>query len=566
MADLKERFSSADQVLAASELWAEARRRAAAPDRPPFGRGDGTAWGPDRHRLVTAVVAFVVFAAAALFAWDLSHPEVVPRPRPPAVDRTVDLGADLPPGWSELRPPPEMHFDPASAWTGSELLVWGGGENDHVVDDGFTFDAASREWAPIPSGPLAARSDAAFAWTGEELVVWGGWSGGCCTPSETLLGDGAAYDPATRTWRKLPPAPIDAKAPLSVWTGDEMIIWGTAVRFPSVPMDGAAYDPVSDSWRRISEAPIRLTDATAVWTGKEMVVFGAALDGNNRSETETDIGAAYDPVSDSWRTISDSELSPQAATAAWPGRGEMIAWDYDHATAAYDPSTNAWRPLEEVPLRFYECYPRSVAIDGYVLGNFCGSMAAYAASEDRWHEVSLPGLAGWALELIPAGSGFLVIGHSSELSETPGRTYDTRMLAYMPNGSFTCAGMAGADASDPGAARSVAERFLLLRIHDAEDDLARLLSPSGRDAFRDSDADLRPLRGDYIISEVVFVDGPLPIAPGGPDHAYEIGVRMTTSPDEETFAETLFLSPGRNLEGERCPLLVQGGRDGLGGP
>ena len=127
----------------------------------------------------------------------------------------------------------------------------------------------------------------------------------------------------------------------------------------------------------------------------------------------------------------------------------MIAWDYEHATAAYDPSADDWRRLAGVPLRFSECYPRSVAIQGWVLGNFCGSMAAFASSEDRWHDVSVPGLQGWALELLPAGRAFLVMGHSSELSETPGRTYDTRMLAYVPSGSLACAGTAEVDPFGP---------------------------------------------------------------------------------------------------------------------
>ncbi len=161
------------------------------------------------------------------------------------------------------------------------------------------------------------------------------------------------------------------------------------------------------------------------------------------------------------------------------------------------------------------------------------------------------------------------MGHSSELSETPGRTYDTRMLAYVPSGSLACAGTAEVDPLDQGDARSVVERFLLLRIHDAEDDLARLLSPSGRDSFGDFGGHLQPLRDDYIDfldAGVVFVDGPLALSPGGPDGAYEVGVRMTKGLDEETFTETLFLSPGKNLEGEDCPLLVQGGRSGLKGP
>jgi hypothetical protein len=562
MDDLKERFAEADRMIG-RDHWHDIEERAVSPRLSP----PAFEWPPaPRTRAVVAVVAFAVFVAAAVFAWDLSNPEVVVPP-PPVVDPPVDLATELPAGWSELPAPPEMRFDPAYAWTGSRLLIWGGGGgNDYVSEQGYEFDAASREWRKIPEGPLAARSDTAFAWTGEELVIWGGMTGDCCLPTgQGFFGDGAAYNPDTRRWRMLPPAPIEARAPFSVWTGRELIVWGNddrSLRF----RDGAAYDPATNSRRTISDGLVDLTDGTAVWTGSEMLTFGAALHGGNFPETETAIGVGYNPQSDTWRRLPPSGLSPQAHTAAWPGSGEMIAWDYEHGTAAYDPLTDAWRPLDDVPLRFYECGPHSVAIDGYVLGNFCGSMAAYAASEDRWHDVSLPGLAGWALQPIPAGNSFLVIGHSSELSETPGRTYDTTMLAYVPGGSFNCAGMSGVDASDPGDARSVAERFMLLRIHDAEDDLARLISPEGYDAFRHPDGDLQPLRGDYIISEVIFVDGPGPVVPDGPDVAYEIGVRLTDSPDEETFAETLVLSPGQNLEGEECPLLVQGGRGGLTRP
>jgi hypothetical protein len=476
------------------------------------------------------------------------------------------VAADLPAGWSELPPPPEMRFDPAYAWTGSHLILWGGGGgNDYVSDVGYLYDAAEQAWRTIPDSPLEARSDAGFGWTGQELLIWGGMTGDSDLPTgEGFFDDGAAFNPITGAWRRLPPAPIEARAPFSVWTGRELIVWGNDDRSLRL-RDGAAYDPATDSWRTIADGPVDLTDGTAVWTGIEMLTFGAALNGGNFPETDTAIGVAYDPQTDTWRRLAPSELSPQAHAAAWPG-GELIAWDYEHGSAAYDPLTDAWRPLDDVPLRFYECGPNSVAIEGYVLGNFCGSMAVYAASEDQWHDVSLPGLAGWALQPIPTGDAFLVVGHSSELSETPGRTYDTVMLAYVPNGSFTCAGMARADASDRGDARSVAERFMLLRTHDAEDDLARLISPAGRDAFTHPDHDLRPLRGDYISPKVVFVDGPGPIVPDGPDVGYEIGVRMTTSPNEETFAETLFLSPGRNLAGEECPLLVQGGRSGLAGP
>jgi hypothetical protein len=561
MVDLKERFADADRMVG-RDHWADIANRAVLQEVSPH----ATDWSlPPVRRAVTAVVAFAVFAAAALFAWGAFDGDVTPSP--PVDPPEVDLAADLPPGWSDLPPPPEMHFDPAYAWTGSHLILWGGGdEGDYASDVGYVYDPVERSWNTIPDGPLEARSDSGFGWTGEELLIWGGMTGDSTVPTgEGFFDDGAAYNPTTRSWRSLPPAPIEARAPFSVWTGGELIVWGNDDRSLRY-RDGAAYDPATDSWRTIADGPVDLTDGTAVWTGSEMITFGAALHGGNFPETETAIGVAYDPESDAWRQLPPSDLSPQAHTAAWPGAGEMIAWDYEHGTAAYDPQTDTWRRLGDVPLRFYECGPDSVAIEGFVVGNFCGSMAAFAASEDRWHDVSIPGLEGWALEPIPAGNVFLVVGQSFELSETPGRTYDTRMLAFVPNESFTCAGMARVDASDPDDARRIAERFLLLRVHDAEDDLARTLTPDGLEAFESPGGDLRPLRGDYIIPEIVFVHGPQPVTPGGQDGAYEIGVRLTTSPKEETFAETLFLGPGRNLEGEECPLLVQGGRSGLRGP
>jgi N-acetylneuraminic acid mutarotase len=302
------------------------------------------------------------------------------------------------------------------------LIVWGGyvysGFSDETVKgDGFKFDPRSNTWEPIAASPLQGRSVPATVWTGRELLIWGGSQD---PDHQSFFEDGAAYDPRTDSWRVLPRAPISARAGLSVWTGRELIVWGTAVRADlpwragvadSPPRDGAAYDPETDSWRPISDAPVEMSDATAVWTGREMIVFGAALDGNNRSETETAIGAAYDPATDGWRKLPDSNLSPNASTAAWNG-AEMIAWDYLHNTAAYDPRTDSWRNLPSVPLDDYECHPRSVPLGDRVFGNYCGLTALYEPSKDRWRDVSRRGFAGWGFSLVGADPVVLLLGRN----------------------------------------------------------------------------------------------------------------------------------------------------------
>jgi hypothetical protein len=449
LSDLKERFALVDEVDP-RDLWSEARRRAAAPAAPRR----AIEWPPGAGRRLAATgVALAVFATAAVFSWRLSHPEDAPLPHPRPAEVPVDMATELGPGWSELPPPPEVRSAPATGWTGSELLVWGGYVFDGSGDktprgDGFAFDAASRTWSELPASPLDPRARAASAWTGSELLVWGGWDGGT-----SVFGDGAAYDPRARTWRLLPASPIGARAPLSVWTGEELIVWGTAIRFPSAAMEGAAYDPDTDTWRTIHDAPIRLTDATANWTGEEMIVFGAALDGNNHADTPTAIGAAYDPDADAWRELPPSDLSPQANTAAWPSSGELVAWDYDHATAAYQPSADTWRELPRVPLEFAECAPESAAIPGYVFGNYCGELTLYAVSDDAWRDVTRGDLRGWVIEPIAAGDAFLVTAHSLELSATPGVTFDQRMLGYVPRAEAAASG-SSADPFVPGETTS----------------------------------------------------------------------------------------------------------------
>jgi N-acetylneuraminic acid mutarotase len=101
------------------------------------------------------------------------------------------------------------------------------------------------------------------------MLVWGGKNG----PGE--LGDGAAYDPETNTWRTLPESPLAGRHSASViWTGREMLVWGGSTDWRTY-RDGAAYDPVSDRWRTLPSAPIsgRCHNA-AVWTGSELIAWG----------------------------------------------------------------------------------------------------------------------------------------------------------------------------------------------------------------------------------------------------------------------------------------------------
>jgi hypothetical protein len=365
-----------------------------------------------RRRRRTRQLTVTTGAFALVGAMVATGVLVAPDQAPPPVETPARL-TGLPPGWSELPPPPEARWGAATAWTGEQLIVWGGAAQDYsgqLRADGFVFDGSG--WSELAPGPLPARVRPATAWTGEELLVWGG-----TTSSGEPFGDGAAYAPGTGRWRSLPAAPIDARVPLSVWTGRELIVWGTTERRPGEFRDGAVYDPATDGWRPIADGPIDLTDATAVWTGTEMIVFGAELDGGNVSATETAIGAAYDPETDTWRLLPDSPLSPQASTASWTGT-ELIAWDYLLGAAAYDPARDAWRTLPAVPLAAAECWPASVPVDGAVFGEYCGQMVIYDTRGGSWRGVSGAASAGGGQDsawftAVPADPVVLLLGRDA---------------------------------------------------------------------------------------------------------------------------------------------------------
>jgi hypothetical protein len=268
--------------------------------------------------------------------------------------------------------------------------------------------------------PLAPRIHPAYAWTGAELLVWGGTD----DRQELFFGDGAAYDPKADSWRMLPEAPIGARAPLAVWTGNELVVWGTGVRVHQRPRDGAAYDPTTNTWRRIAKAPVELTDATAVWTGREMIVFGAPLHGGNFPETPSAIAASYEPETNTWRELLDSSLSPQASTAAWTGQ-ELIAWDYLNSTAALDPREDEWRALRDVPLDSGECSPESISLGSWVLGDYCGGLALYGSAADRWSGLDVPGDGRFSFELVAAHPVVLLLARNHENGAT-------RLLVYRP--------------------------------------------------------------------------------------------------------------------------------------
>ncbi|MGH2635905.1 MAG: hypothetical protein ACRDHU_07160 [Actinomycetota bacterium] len=330
-------------------------------------------------RLVAAVVALLLFAGVGFATWRVFSPAErnriggTPTPAPEG-----DPWAAYGPGWTALPEPPELRVGASVVWTGRELLVWSGvpSGSEEPAPDGFAFDPLVNEWRSMPVAPEGSSSVLSAprpVWTGTEVLYY---------PA------GLAFDPSASTWRELPTSPHDpgVRQTAMVWTGSEMVVFGGGDRGSDTAREGAAYDPTTDRWRPIADAPIGLNLQSAVWTGDEVIVFGSLLDGNNRAETQTSVGAAYDPDANTWRTLPSSELSPQATSAVWVG-DRLIAWDYELRAQEYDPASDTWSEPVEMPMEFSECYPDSVVAGTIVFAWFCGQASILDADEGVWTRI-----------------------------------------------------------------------------------------------------------------------------------------------------------------------------------
>ena len=251
--------------------------------------------------------------------------------------------------WSEMGTagtPPLVGTGAGTAvWTGTELIVWGGfaGGNYGYRNEGHRYDPLSDSWRRVgTTGAPTRRASHTAVWTGSEMLIWGG---GVIT---TYYGDGAAYHPGSDTWR--PISGVGAPSPRgihnAVWSGSEMLIWGGRETY-NRPWDGGLYDPSTDTWRPMSQVqqPSTRLGAAAVWTGSRMIVWG----GNAVQMLED--GGVYDPVADVWVPIATvgAPVGRWLHSASWTGT-EMLVWGGEDTAGnpldsggAFDPQTNSWR-------------------------------------------------------------------------------------------------------------------------------------------------------------------------------------------------------------------------------
>jgi len=226
-------------------------------------------------------------------------------PISPTFGQAVWTGAEMvvfggvgPGGFGNLRG--AAAYNPTTGWRTLSDLPYGIERNAEAVlgngviytwpswlrtgDDAqpLAYHIATDSWEVLTVPPeLKLPLSPSLTWTGYELIAWG------LTPDlGQAFGVGLAFEPATGTWRALPPPPLPPTSPSdgsessqsSAWTGTEMIVWtgwiGTEWDAPTTSV--MAYDPAADSWSLVAPGPVMsigLYHNPLTWTGTHLLVY-----------------------------------------------------------------------------------------------------------------------------------------------------------------------------------------------------------------------------------------------------------------------------------------------------
>jgi len=145
-------------------------------------------------------------------------------------------------------------------------------------------------WTEVSQPPIADWYAPALAWTGTEMLAWGGAQRASEIGDPTPISAGARYDPARDTWASM----SDQGAPTGsrwgatlVWTDPGAVAWGSGTS------DAGRYDPTLDRWHAVStpsgagfgETALAVKGLVVSWTG---------------SGTWSDRLETYDPGTDTW--------------------------------------------------------------------------------------------------------------------------------------------------------------------------------------------------------------------------------------------------------------------------
>ena len=165
-------------------------------------------------------------------------------------------------------------------------------------------------WTQLPASPLSLRGSTTLHWTGDEVLLLGGSdappcppNASCIEPTTPPLADGAAFDPATRTWRTIATAPVPFEWATVLQLGDVVYfaVPGSSGR-PETRAAFLAYDLARDRWTDLPVPTGSELEGGLVAAGERVVFYPT---GDEFGEHPDWI---FDPATGEWTGLPDDPL------------------------------------------------------------------------------------------------------------------------------------------------------------------------------------------------------------------------------------------------------------------
>lgn len=243
--------------------------------------------------------------------------------------------------------------------------------------------SATTATPPPPSAPaptvvrLADRRRRHARWSAAAAVLVVGLVAGLL-----VRASGDRVPTAEGTWRPMATSPLSARfAPISLWIGDRLLVWGGHDAEGAELADGASYDPAADRWTAIADQPFPYERRTGSAVGASSGWWstsptpGAWFEGRayfvlfSPDEAWGWALVSYDPAGDRWEQVDRAGFDQQpndglirregTATVQAPislhvHDGELLVFGWDsqrneYGVASVDPGTAAWGAFIGVP-------------------------------------------------------------------------------------------------------------------------------------------------------------------------------------------------------------------------
>lgn len=229
------------------------------------------------------------------------------------------------------------------AWAAAESnrmhVIGGYGAGQVARAYHHVFDASRGAWlnaAPIPRGANHVGVAAA------EGVVYA--FGGFVEQNRIAVPDCYAYRVAEDRWHEIHPLSRGSRGAISVVAGNGLIhaIGGRDTR--SVDWH-EAYDPQTDTWRTLAPVPGPRDHAAAVMLSGLILVAGGRMD---TFDFNTGMHVAYDPLTDRWDERAPMP-TPRSGHGGVTWRGKFFCMGGEGTrrvfgqNEAYDPRTDTWQ-------------------------------------------------------------------------------------------------------------------------------------------------------------------------------------------------------------------------------